>query len=398
MAASVLMRIKDRGAYSNVVLPQVTKDSSRQDSAFVFSLVHGALRRIRLVDAIIEEASGRGVDRLDSEVRVVLEVAVGELLTDDQQSTYATVNESVEAVKDLGRNRAAPFVNAVLRSLVRDGMPELPEDPARDLSVPDWLLDAVSRDHGADEGLAALRALRRESPRIPIRVPPSAEPPPGAMAVPGIRDAFYLSERPRQDAGLVYADASSTAVGLAVAPQPGEMILDMAAAPGGKTMHLWDQTGGKATIVAMDTHRRRLESAQRRLRPVGVTPTWLVADARHAPFADASFDAVLVDAPCTGLGTLRRRPEIAMRLQDGAPEKLAIEQERMIAEAWRLARPGGRVIYSVCTLFAAETIDVVADYPAQPPEGLPGRRWGKGLLLAPHTTGSDGMFIAVITR
>jgi 16S rRNA (cytosine967-C5)-methyltransferase len=87
-----------------------------------------------------------------------------------------------------------------------------------------------------------------------------------------------------------------------------------------------------------------------------------------------------------------------MRLQDGAPEKLAIGQKRMMAEAWRLARPGGRVIYSVCTLFAAETLDVVADYPAQPPEGLPGRRWGKGLLLAPHTTGSDGMFIAVITR
>jgi 16S rRNA (cytosine967-C5)-methyltransferase len=218
------------------------------------------------------------------------------------------------------------------------------------------------------------------------------------VSVPGIRSAYYLAHPGEPNPGFVYADAASTAVGLAVDAQPGEMVLDMAAAPGGKTMHLVDHANAGATVVAMDAHRRRLQSAQRRLARAGLNPHWLTADARRTPFRDHVFDAVLLDAPCTGLGTLRRRPEIAMRLESGAPENLARHQQKMLEEAWRVTRPGGRIVYSVCTLFAAETVDVVGDYPARPPADLPGRPWGKGLLLAPHLTGTDGMFIAVVDR
>jgi 16S rRNA (cytosine967-C5)-methyltransferase len=217
------------------------------------------------------------------------------------------------------------------------------------------------------------------------------------MAVEGIASAYHLSVPPTQG-GLVIADAASTAVGNAVAAKPGQRVLDMAAAPGGKTIQLWDQIQPGGELVAVDFHRRRIRSAQRRLAGHEVFPRWVRADGTRAPFVDRSFDVVLVDAPCTGLGTLRRRPEIAMRLESGSPERLAEQQRELLAEAWRVARPGGRVIYSVCTLFAAETIDVVAEYPSHAPEDVPGRIWGKGKLLAPHATGTDGMFIAVIDR
>ncbi|MCP4304442.1 MAG: methyltransferase domain-containing protein [bacterium] len=398
IAADILIRIRDEGAYSNVLLPQATKDLSGPDRAFVYSLVTGALRRLRLVDDVIEEVAGRKLADLDPEVSAVLEVAIAEMITDDRGNVYATVNESVEAIKHLDRARAARLVNGVLRGLDRNGLPELERNPARDVSVPDWIVQVLITDHGRDEALDLLDGLRNMPPTVSVRVRPGASIPEGSVPIAGIPDTYGLTGRPRAVPGVVFADGASSAVALAVAPRPGETVLDMAAAPGGKTMSLWDQSGGQATIVAMDRHGRRLRSAKRRLDKENVRPCWMTADASNAPFADAVFDAVLLDAPCTGLGTLRRRPEIAMRLEGKAPNRMAEKQRAMLAEAWRITRPGGRIVYSVCTVFAAETVDVVAGYPAAPPPGVPGRQWGSGLLMAPHSTGTDGMYIATIDK
>ena len=398
IAAGILIRIRDEGAYSNVILPQATQDLSGPDRGFVYSLVTGALRRMRLIDAIIEAGSGRSIDQLDAEVSAVLQIAVGELLTDSKGNVYATVNESVEAIKQLDNPRASGLVNGVLRGLGRNGMPPLEPDSARELSVPGWLLQAMITDHGQGEASELLDGLRRGSPAVAVRVRPGAEVPEGANPVQGIADVYQLTRQPKSGRGVVFADGASAAVALAVAPQPGETVLDMAAAPGGKTMSLWDQSQGQATIIAMDRHRRRLSSAKRRLDNEDVHPVWMLADGTRTPFGEGSFDAVLLDAPCTGLGTLRRRPEIAMRLDQKAPRRMARQQRQMLAEAWRITRPGGRIVYSVCTTFAAETVGVIAEYPSARPPDLPGRPWGNGLLLAPHITGTDGMFVASIPR
>ncbi len=398
IAAAVLLRIRDHGAYSNVLLPKATAQLSASDQAFVYRLVTDALRNLRTIDAIIELTADRSVASLDPEVGAVLEIAVGELLMDSKDAVYATVNESVEASKQLGMGRAAGLVNGVLRTLSRDGLPELPGDKARSLSVPEWVLGKVTQDHGKGVAGELLRGLRRPAPGIGIRVRPGATAPEGAEPVAGIDGAYRVGHLPNATADVIVSDAASTAVAGAVAAGPGDLVLDMAAAPGGKTAGLWDQTSGRAQIVAMDSHHRRLRSARKRLAELGVEPHWVEGDAMQAPFADATFDAVLLDAPCTGLGTLRRRPEIAMRLKTKALGKLAAQQAAMLAEAWRIAKPGGRIIYSVCTIFAAETVDVVADYPAAPPQGIPGMEWGKGVLLAPHLTDTDGMFIAAIER
>jgi len=189
------------------------------------------------------------------------------------------------------------------------------------------------------------------------------------------------------------ADPASTAVGLAVAAEPGMAVADLAAAPGGKTWHVWDQLEGEGLLIAADRHPRRLASARRRL-PAGIQ--WLVADAAAPPLRSAAFDRVLLDAPCTGLGTLRRRPEIRHRIRPASPAELGARQRRMLEAALALVKKGGRLVYSVCTLFREETVDVVSGLKAAAPAGLPGETIDGGLLLAPHLTGTDGMFISVL--
>jgi 16S rRNA (cytosine967-C5)-methyltransferase len=187
-------------------------------------------------------------------------------------------------------------------------------------------------------------------------------------------------------------DPASVAVGVALQVQPGDRVLDLAAAPGGKTLQLAD--AGAGLLVAVERHPRRLRSARRRL--AGVDVHWVRADATAPPFAAGSFDRILLDAPCSGLGTLRRRPEIRLRADQADVARLAGLQRGMLEAARPLLAPGGILVYSVCTVTPSETTGVVAGLPAAAPVGLPGRRLDGGLLMAPHLTGTDGMFISVI--
>jgi 16S rRNA (cytosine967-C5)-methyltransferase len=154
-------------------------------------------------------------------------------------------------------------------------------------------------------------------------------------------------------------------------------------------MHLTD-AGGK--VVALDRSPKRVLRARGRAGEAG----WMIGDAVNPPLEPGRFDRVLLDAPCSGFGTLRRRPEIRHRVSPARVRELADLQRQMLARALSLLAPGGCLVYSVCTVVPAETVEVVKEWGAHPPEGLPGRVWEAGLLLAPHLTGTDGMFIALI--
>ncbi len=153
---------------------------------------------------------------------------------------------------------------------------------------------------------------------------------------------------------------------------------------------------GKGRLIALDRHPRRVATARRRLAKADVHLPWVVADARRPPLMRGRFDRVLLDAPCTGLGTLRRRPEIRHRLTADQPSEAGRRQREMIEAALALLKPDGLLVYSVCTVFPEETTQAIAGLAARPPEDLPGRREGAGWLLAPHLTSSDGMFISLI--
>jgi len=398
IAATLLQRVVDEGAYSNVVVRTATQDMERRDALFVQLLVYTAIRYLRRIDRTIDARVSR---EIDDAVRSILRIGVAEILFTEGEH-HAVVDSAVEATRAFDVPRASGFVNGVLRNVARFGEPPLPDGPSGEalrVGVPEWLYRDLVAAYGVDTATAFL-----EASNLPTRVGVRRRfgDAPGAP-VRGIDEAFILDELTgHRDAiangDLIVSDPSSTAVAAALEPQQGDRILDLAAAPGGKSLHLSDLVGGEALIVAMDRHERRTAAAQRRTRGLGASIQWMVGDAAAPPFGEASFDRVLLDAPCTGLGTLRRRPEIRHRIEEGSAAEAGRLQRRMIEAALLLVRPGGRLVYSVCTVTPDETTKVVDGIGSQAPAGLPGVALDGGLLLAPHLTGSDGMFVAVIDR
>jgi 16S rRNA (cytosine967-C5)-methyltransferase len=398
VAVELLRRVLEDGAYSNIVVRTATRDLERRDALFVQRLLYTTIRYLDRIDRTIDAKVSRSID---DDVRAVLRVGVAEILFTDADA-YAAVDSAVEAVRVGGSPRASGFVNGVLRNIVREGEPPLPSGPegeALRLGVPLWLHDDLVRTYGAETANSFLETSNQPT-RVGVRRRRGEAP--GAPIV-GIDDAYLIDDVILHHASiassdLVVSDPSSTAVAAALDPQPGDRVLDLAAAPGGKTLHLWDLIGGEGLVVAMDRHSGRVATARRRLVGQGADVRWLLGDATAPPFQPHSFDRILLDAPCTGLGTLRRRPEIRHRLHPDSAAELGRDQRRMLEAATTLLRPGGRLVYSVCTVTPEETVDVVAGTGSHAPESLPGAEMAGGVLLAPHVTGSDGMFIAVIDR
>jgi len=400
LAADLVHRVLDGGAYSNVVVRSPTEPLSSQDARFVQRLLYTVLRQLPRIDHTLATYADRPLDRIDEVTRDTLRVGVAEILLLDS-SPYAAVDEAVDAVRLRDAPRAAGFVNAVLRKVAARGEAELPsgeKGAALRFGVTEWLYRRLVGIWGKNEAEAFLSASNTPA-LIGLRMRPEAAFEPGE-SVPGIPDARWCADPEFAKAAIdaravTVADPASTAVGWAVDAGPGMRVADLAAAPGGKTLQLADAMEGSGTLVAIDRHERRIRSARHRLSDLGDAVSWLLADARQPPLADGQFDRVLLDAPCTGLGTLRRRPEIKHRLTQMSPAAAGKRQRAMLEAGLALLSPGGRLVYSVCTVFPEETIDVIAGHGGRAPDGLPGRPWGDGLLLAPHTTGTDGMFISV---
>jgi 16S rRNA (cytosine967-C5)-methyltransferase len=201
-------------------------------------------------------------------------------------------------------------------------------------------------------------------------------------------------------------DQASQAVVAALDPQPGDRLLDVAAAPGGKAVAAAECIGDDGVVVAADVHPARVRAIARAADRLGlgaVAP--LAADGRRLPVRDASFDRVLLDAPCSGLGVLRRRPDARWRVKPEDVTQLATLQRDLLTSAARAVRPGGRLVYSVCTLTQLETLAVdafaaseLAELVACEPPGAPWQPHGRGALLAPSAAGTDGMFVLVLER
>lgn len=376
-AARIVGRVVREGAYSNVVSRAETKKLNSSDAGVSRALAYDVLRHLDLIDGRIAEASNRDLDAIDPPLLDLLRVGVSELGRRDRPQAL-TVDAVVRAAKKSNAGYTG-FANAVLRKVGR-GSFDLVSTP------PQWLRDEMSRAFSSTE-VDAFWHASMSSPALGIR---GASTPPGFEPVDGIPGAS-LGAGQIPD-GFEIQDPASVAVGLAVDARPGELVLDMSAAPGGKTSQLV-ATG--ARVIAADSHRRRTRSAARRIPDAH----WVVADGRVPPFDDETFDAVLLDAPCSGLGTLRRRPEIMHRIDAEDVENLAVLGRSLLESALRLVKPHGRVVFSVCTITPSETMDIVADLNAHGPDAeFPGRSLGKGWLLSPSLGPTDGMFISIVRK
>ncbi len=360
VAVEALVRIERDGAYANLVLPKLLERSglAPRDRAFATQLVYGTVRHRRACDWFVDRFA---LGDLDPTVRAALRLGTYQL-----RELATPPHAAVSATVDTVPRKARGLVNAVLRKIA-DAEDAWPSDAVR-LSYPDWIVAQLVADLGDDDALAALTSMN------------------GAASAVERADGYVQ-------------DPASQLVVEAVGAQPGERVLDLCAAPGGKATAL----AASASVVAAELRASRAGLVRGNATTLGLDPGALqvvVADGRRPPFAVASFDRVLVDAPCSGLGSLRRRPDARWRIDADAPERLAALQGELLDAAAALVRPGGTLVYSVCTMTRVETIEVAEAFAAAhptwtspPAPSAPWRAWGSGALLLPQVEGTDGMAV-----
>ncbi|CAB4364471.1 MAG: hypothetical protein F2681_09530 [Actinobacteria bacterium] len=356
VAMRCLQRIDHEGAYANLVTAAELADSglSDRDRRFVTDLVYGTTRMRRACDALID----RFVSQQPSpEVRTLLRLGAYQIHFAGVPA-HAAVGETVE----LAPIRARGFVNAVLRRVSDTPMHQWPSEAVR-LSYPDWIVQRLIAELGEVDAMATL-AIMNEPPEVTER-----------------EDGYT------QDLGSQWVVS-------AVPAEEGELVIDVCAAPGGKATGI---ASIGAFVIAADLQPQRVGLiASNILRVAASTAVPVVADATQSPFRSGCADHVLIDAPCSGLGTLRRRADARWRMQPAEVPVLAALQQRIIDESAPLVKPGGTLTYSVCTLLAEESIEHSVPAGFVPITDRPLGEWqsfGDGWRVLPHDAGTDGMVV-----
>jgi len=351
VAYTVVRRVFEDGAYADRAFSSAAVDLDARDRAFAQRIAYGTVQRRRTIDHGIDTLGRRPVRKLDPPVVAALRIAGYELGWGDTPA-HAIADDAVELVRAAGLERATAFTNAVVRRLsegFRGLVASLPEGPLKH-SYPDWVHELWVRDWGLEEALELERAQN--------------EPPP-------LEDYRGMSQGSKLAATVVDS-------------KPGERVLDACAAPGNKTLML----AGEVTAVEVNPGRARLLADR-------MPPSVRVVNADVRELDETGFDRALVDAPCSGLGVLNRRPDLRWRATP-LPE-LQLELIRAAAER---TRPGGSIVYSVCTLNADEN-ELLVDATGLDVETL-GERWPEYahpkrpefLLTTPHRHATSGFFIA----
>jgi 16S rRNA (cytosine967-C5)-methyltransferase len=431
------------GAYANIVLPQILREEAihGRDAAFATEITYGTLRAMGTLDLIIEKVAGRAIDRIDPPARDALRLGAYQLLH-TRVPAHAAVAETVDLVREVAPG-AIGFANAVLRRITEHTLdewveivaPAYDQDPIAYLAAawshPQWIVRAFSEALGGDLAETA-RLLAEDNERPPVHLcarPGLVDAVELADEVGGAPGAFspyavYLAGGAPADLAAIrdrrahVQDEGSQLVATALADAPiegsDERWLDLCAGPGGKAgllAALAAQRDAHLTAVEIQPHRARLVELAVR----GLPATVLSTDGREVgsdpDLPAGGFDRVLVEAQCTGLGSLRRRPESRWRRRPSDLPPLTRLQRELLGAAFRAVRPGGLVAYVTCSPHvvetqvsvveaarrAGETMDFVDARPLLP-EGMPGLGSGPTVQLWPHRHGTDAMFLAVLRR
>jgi 16S rRNA (cytosine967-C5)-methyltransferase len=402
VAFEVVRRVFEDDAYADLAFRAAARGLDERERRFAMHLAYGTVQRVRTLDHAIGTLGRRPVRKLDPPVRAALRLGAYQLAFTEGVPAHAAANETVELVRRAGLERAVAFTNAVMRRLsegihsLLDRLPEsTPEEAALRYSYPDWIAATFWREWGRDGALALLRAQNGPQETV-VRLSAAAPDELGGEPVAGFLRARRVArvDETWLERGLARPQSvGSQLAGEAVEVRPGERVLDLCAAPGGKTLQL-AETAREVVAVEMNPGRaRELSETVARYRADNVRV--VEADARELPDGLGRFDRVLVDAPCSGLGVLASRPDLRWRSRP-LPE-LQLELLRAAAEH---VEPGGTITYAVCTVHAAENEEVVdalglpvEDLGAAHPDFRHPRR-AEFLLTLPHVHRTSGFFVA----
>ena len=394
-AFRVLRRVFEQDAFADQALHAEADGLDARERAFARQLVFGTVQRRRALDHVVSSLTG--AKTLDPPIRAALRLGAFQLLFLDGVPAHAAVAESVELVK---RRRGSGLVNAVLRRAAREGAGILDAaDEAVRESYPDWLAQLWRDAYGAETAARLMRRLNEPAElalranRLKTTAEELAAAIGGTVAGPEWPDAvlpggpFDAHGHPLWHAGhYMPMSRSSQRVAPFLGPQPGERVLDLCAAPGGKTTHLAALMQGEGEVVSVERHPGRAEQLRTTAARMGAAIVDVqVGDAAELR-RDGPFDRVLADPPCSGLGTLQARPDLRWRMTPERIAGLVAELRRILRAALAAVRPGGVVVWSTCTLDPAENAELLRD--------LDGFELDEAVTLFPHDTGSAGFELA----
>ncbi len=382
-AANVLVAVYGHKAYADIVLAKEVQKVHPRDRALATEIVYGVLRRSLTIDWLIESISSIKIKKMESAVLAALRVGVYQIYFLSNIPVSAAVNESVRLVKGAKKKG---FLNAVLRKAAEQ-KEQLAAGPlhADELtrmhitgSHPKWLVKRWDARYGASETTALMEAnlkaprktLRTNTLRISRAELVKKLMDKGLAVKDGLYSPFAVDIESGilppeiKEAGLcIEQDEASQLVAILLAPEPGESVLDACAAPGLKTTHMAQMMNNEGTIVAVDKYAKRLQALNKISENLGISIIkTLCKDSEEEGLLigpDGPFDAILVDAPCSGLGVLGRTPDIKLHRRENSIKALAERQKRLLKNLLRFLKPSGRLVYSVCTLEPEETTEVV---------------------------------------
>jgi 16S rRNA (cytosine967-C5)-methyltransferase len=432
VAAAAVDLVLRKGRVLDRALQEVVKQAaSARDLAQIKALAFGALRWHHRHRLIIAELLERPLRSRDKVLEALLSVGLFQLLN-PRQPAYAAVSETVQASRDLGRPRAAGLINASLRRFLRERSALL--DRVMDVDEgryahPQWLIDRLRRDWPTqweiilDAALAHpplwIRVNRQRTSRDAYASRLRDERQIESHVLPGFPDALRLetpltiNELPGFAEGLVSVqDAAPQLAADLLAPEPNMRVLDACAAPGGKTCHLLERAGGRLELVAIDVDSERNALLEQNLQRLGYSARVFAGDCLCMDqWADEQlFDRIMLDAPCSATGVIRRHPDIKFLRRAGDIPALAQRQQLMLEKLWSVLKPGGRLLYATCSVLMEENVDVVSEFLSRHADGREIRLlhgpvlesvidWpGPGYQLLPGPADTDGFYYALIER
>lgn len=426
-ALEVLVRTEQDRSYSNLLLHQTLQKYSldKPDAGLTTEIVYGTIQRLNTLDYFLERFVAKGLTKLQPWVRSLLRLSLYQMLYLDRIPEHAVVNEAVNLAKKKGHQGISGMVNGVLRNVIRQKESlQIPDHlPAEERialrhSHPQWMVRRWMRQLGETRTERICEA-NNVPPRVSIRVntlklsrdelisrlveagldAEASELAPAGVIVKG---GGNMALTPWFAEGLFsIQDESSMLVAEAVDPQPGEKVLDCCAAPGGKSMHMAEKMKDRGELWSCDIHEHKEKLVREQAQRLGLTSVrTLVSDARRLPerFAEGTFDRILLDAPCSGLGVIRRKPDMKWSKTEQELKDICVIQADLLNQVQKLLRPGGVLVYSTCTIEHEENGGRIEAFLQEHPDFDLDPSQPEPIQIYPYEHQSDGFFIAKLRK